>query len=767
MQNDVLNFFTQKTPLYVFATRRKINAFYLARGDGFLPYAMSASEFFKSVVFVQGLKEIPKNIRKVFLLCIISEMLHSGQDFERKLVFEKSFLGYLESSSFLFNFFDELRKFLVDFKEIPLKDTYGDYEEHLEILFEIYRKYQEKLTAFGFFDIPFEQDYEILEDFFDKFSCIEFYLDGFLSTQERNILHKIAKLLPVFVHIECDMYNKEHFDFLKVSLEEGFDYKIDWKTSEILSQVPLNTVLNVEIFGFSSRINQCALVFERVNEWLEEGIDPQKIAIITPDEAFSKYLKLLDKYHNLNFAMGKEIQNLAYVQNLKEKLKFCKENHFSSDLHPLEWLRQESEILLKNASEREILERFRSEILMSYEKITQSLDKFLPEEILELYLLDLSDFRIDDVSGGKVRVMGVLESRGLSFERVVIVDFNDDFVPSLKDSDMFLNTKIRKSLQIPTLKDRQDLQKHYYLQILNNTQKVDIAFVDTENLSYSKMIDELDLAGKICNGDEKYRIFPFNQEKIHKQEKFVDCLPQDFKFSATKINTFLSCKRKFYYAYLKKLQSPENTNANIGEIIHNLLKQSYTKFEGKIPQIELIKQEVTDQIECMAGISAMDRIKLQLAIKELDAFWKNEIERVETGIAVLGCEKDFETKIGEFVFSGRIDRIDTFSNKIFLIDYKFKSELKVDTEEDLEESCDFQLPVYLYGAKALGYDGEIEGYFYDLKKGEFRKEEVLEQKAKILERKLKIFDDEIDFEMTQEKKNCKYCCFVDICGIDI
>ncbi|PAF48406.1 hypothetical protein BKH46_00385 [Helicobacter sp. 12S02634-8] len=766
----MVGFFTQKTPLYVFATRRRINGFYRECGEGFLPVALSASEFFRNVVSVSGKQIIPKNIRKVFLLEIIAKMAEARDDFEYRLVFEKSFLGYLESSSFLFEFFDELTAFDINLKEIPLKDTYGDYEEYLNILLTIYKQYTQKLQEYGFFDILGRGgEYEILEGFFDGFSCVEFYLDGFLNAQEKKILDKVSESLDVFLHIECDRYNQGHFGFLKAPLQEGFCYKINLKTSEILEQIPIKKDLNIEVFSFASRLSQASLVFERIDQWLTSPTPPERFAIITPSEDFSEYLKLLDRYGNLNFAMGEGIENCAYFALLQERLKALKQAPIHKEENPLQWLTHYTQELLETSGEKDLFWDFHSKILLDYERIAPSFSEFLPAEILELYILDLRAFRIDNVSGGKIKVMGVLESRGLCFEEVVVVDFNDKFVPNLNDSDMFLNTRIRKALQIPTLKDKQDLQKHYYLQLFENTQKISIAYVNSEDTSYCKMLDELGIAEGIKNGDGCYRIFPFNQEKPYQKDQFLGTIPKDFEFSASKLSDFLSCKRKFYLKFIQKLKEPKSPDANIGTLLHTLLCDGYKKYINQTPDVESIKQEILQKSEQNQTLKATERLNLQLALKDLERFWRIEKNRADEGMKVLGCEVSFITQIGGFTFKGKIDRIDAHNGHIALLDYKYKSSFKVDTEAQLADSCDFQMPVYFYGAKALGYSQDVRAYFYDLKneKHQLREEETLEQKTELLQEKLKIFNSEIDFVMTEDKKTCGYCPFKDICGVEI
>lgn len=750
--------FEQKSPLYVFSTQRYVNEFYRGFEDGFLPQAMGVGEFFSSVVYVPFAKFIPKNIRRVFLLQAIAET----EDLNPAVIFEKSFLGYLESSDFLFNFFDEMTSFSIDIRQIPLRDTYGDYEEHLQVLFKIYEAYCKKLEEYGFCDTLKEANYEILNEYFDSISCVEFYLDGFLSHQERDILRKISEIIPVFLHIRTDRYNISHFDFLQATLQVDCDYKINLKTSEIISGEPMVNTGKIEIFGFDSRISQVALVFQRVNEWLESGLDPQKVAIITPSEDFARYLKLLDKYNNLNLAMGKNMEEFSYIQILKEKLKSLKETPLQIPIdekeHSLSWLVKVSDEVLSQNENRAALVNFHNELITSYGNIKNIFDDFTYADILELYLSDFSNFRIDDTSGGKIRVMGVLESRGLSFEAVVIVDFNDQFVPSFKDSDMFLNTAIRKSLKIPTIRDRQDLQKHYYLQIFKNSSKIDIAFVDTQSNIKSKMIEELDLTASLLNGDEKYTIFPINEEKIYQEEEIIEKIPSDFVFSASKINTFFSCKRRFYYAYMKRLSPPKESSGEISSILHNALSIQYQDFIGKPLDIKTIRENLNKYIYQIQLDSRIDQLRLEMNNFELEDFWKQEEERTLQGCIVLDCEKAFETKIGGFDFTGRIDRIDEVDGQICLIDYKLKS--KVDIKD-----YDFQLLVYEYGARSLGYKGEIKGYFYDLKKAELIEEEFLEDKRKILLEQLQAFHEEVNFEKTQEKKPCRYCPYTDICGI--
>ena len=57
---------------------------------------------------------------------------------------------------------------------------------------------------------------------------------------------------------------------------------------------------------------------------------------------------------------------------------------------------------------------------------------------------------MDDVGGGPVTVMGVLETRGSSYEGVIIPDFNESLIPKRSKKDLFLSSQIRSFASMQT-----------------------------------------------------------------------------------------------------------------------------------------------------------------------------------------------------------------------------------------------------------------------------------------------------------------------------
>ncbi|GHR05623.1 exonuclease [Helicobacter pylori] len=771
--------FSQKNPLFVFSSTRRLKHFYLEQGEGFLPNAMSMGSFFEQAFYIPNKKKIPNSARQILMIDTIKAIAKEKKSIlEGLLLFENSFLGYLESTSFLFDLFDELSSACIKLNELSSKDIYLDYEKHLEVLEMIYKRYIKKLEELGFYDKIMQEKPTILKEFFEHFSSIEWHLDGFMSVFERQCLLEVAELAPITLHLSCDQYNQKFLEFLNLKLETDCDYSIDFKTQKILSQTPKRQKIEPKLYANSSYLKQSALVLQSIEEYLQKDNDPNKMAIITPNADFLPFLKLLDKNNNLNFAMGLGAKNSPYYTELVKILEDLETSGFDLSASPLLDLENLTLALLEQQSSKEKapLKEAHSQIMHQYHLLKDTLKNYSLKDLLHLYLQEFeANFRLDDSSGGKIRVMDTLETRGMQFDKIVIVDFNETCVPSLKDCDLFLNSALRKSLNLPTLLDKKNLQKHYYYQLFKNSKEMALSYIESETSRVSNMLLELDLPIEPIK--DAYTLFAPSPLKDYQEEEIQAAIPKDFSFSASSLNAFLTCKRRFYYHYMKRFkESPKDeNNSAVGSLLHELLKEAYEK--DKNPYA--LEERLIQLLKTRENITPKERLDTLVALKKIQAFYLKEKERFNTKIKILDLEKSFETIIQGVVFKGRIDRIDkTADNEMILLDYKFKNDLKLDNMSKTQReglspieiaqiSADYQMAIYAFALKNLGYKEPIKAFFYDLRKGELLEEEepVLQAKMDYLESSLiPKLKQEIDFEKTLEVKDCEYCSFKDMCN---
>ncbi|QIC81188.1 ATP-dependent deoxyribonuclease AddB [Helicobacter pylori] len=771
--------FLEKPPLFVFSSTRRLKHFYLEQGEGFLPNAMSMGSFFEQAFYIPNKKKIPKSTRQILMIDTIKAIAKEKKSIlEGLLLFENSFLGYLESTSFLFDLFDELSSACIKLNELSFKDIYLDYEKHLEVLEMIYDRYVKKLEELGFYDKIMQEKPTILKEFFEHFSSIEWYLDGFMSVFERQCLLEVAELVPITLHLSCDKYNQKFLEFLNLKLETDCDYSIDFKTQKILSQTFNDQKIEPKLYANSSYLKQGALVLQTIEEYLQKDNDPNKMAIITPNADFLPFLKLLDKNNNLNFAMGLGAKNSPYYTELVKILEDLQTSDLDLSGSALLDLENITLALLEQQSSKEKapLKEAHSQIMHQYHLLKDTLKNYSLKDLLHLYLQEFeANFRLNDSSGGKIRVMDTLETRGMQFDKIVVADFNETCVPSLKDCDLFLNSALRKSLNLPTLLDKKNLQKHYYYQLFKNSKEMVLSYIESETSKASNMLLELNL--HIEPIKDAYTLFETSPIKEYQEEEIKAAIPKDFSFSASSLNAFLTCKRRFYYHYMKRFkESPKDeSNSAVGSLLHELLKEAYEK--DKDPYA--LEERLIWLLETRENITPKERLDTLVALKKIQAFYKKEQERFNAEITILDLEKSFETIIQGVIFKGRIDRIDkTADNEIILLDYKFKSDLKLDNMSKTQRgglspieiaqiSTDYQMAIYARTLKNLGYKEPIKAFFYDLRKGELLEEDELILQAKMdhlefsLIPKLK---QEIDFEKTLEVKDCEYCSFKDMCN---
>ena len=302
---------------------------------------------------------------------------------------------------------------------------------------------------------------------------------------------------------------------LRVELEAGVEYKISLNNKEILTAQKLEENKEVTCESFSEPILQVAFIHKKIYDFVKKGYIPENIAVILPDENMASTLKSIDEKTNFNLAMGEPYSKTKIYEKINSTCKFIeqnsKENEARIDRVGDEFYMKLLSIYYKKSQEVDILEFLKEykegfgnkkaikifdEELYSFKNILPYMKDMTVKSLISVFLQRLSARTLDDVRGGKVTVMGVLETRSVSFDAVVIVDFSDSNVPKKSDKDMFLNTSIREMANLPTMSDRENLQKHYYEMLISRSKEVAISFVKSSESSASRFLKQLNIREK-------------------------------------------------------------------------------------------------------------------------------------------------------------------------------------------------------------------------------------------------------------------------------
>ena len=753
----------------------------------FLPNYITMSEFISKLCIVNDFKMADDDSRVLLLL--------EASDFSSfsKLQIQRNFFTFTKNSSYIFKFFEELSAELYDINNLDTSDIYAEYEEHITILQELYKRYEKLCSERKILDRIFlPKLYEFNTEFARLNKNIEIHVEGHLTNFELELLLKCCEYSSINIILNTSTFNtkmQSKFSELGIELEKDYRYNISLNSKTITDKTKITKNKNILCESFSESILQVAFIKQKVYEFIQKGLKPENIAVILPDEKMAKVLKSFDKESNFNFAMGEAYSDTKTYERLNSTCQTIeqksKENEArlnrvgyelysqllniyyekSSDVDFIEFMNNFKESI----SSKDELKIFEEE-LYSFKNILPFMSEMSVKSLMSVFLQRLSSRSLDDVRGGKITVMGVLETRAVEFDGVVIVDFNDANVPKRSDKDMFLNTQIRELASLPTMRDRENLQKHYYQMLINRSRDVAISYVSSSESSGSRFLKQLNINEVTTHAELDYASILFNRTTPHAKDEEKIVAEYDFKakkLSATKLKTFLTCKRKFYNRHIKYIANHEipkdmPKEHEIGNTVHLALKELYTK-KNLYTSLDELKKDLHKELDMACGESELEKYLIALQKRRMDEFCEIEMQRFKEFWHVEHCEKNLETEFAGVNITGVIDRVDKRDGEVFVLDYKTGS-YPIYTAKNFTEATDFQLEFYYLLAQSLG---NVAGCgYYDLKDCKIVNEPYLEEKLAVLESNIKDITAHTvhEFDKCEDVKNCQYCEYKIICG---
>ncbi len=736
--------------LYVFPTSRAIRDYTteLKQSNTFLPKAISIGDFFQRVIFTPNKKTISNELKIIYLQQVVQNIDISA------LGISSDFNSFLKQSEYITRFFNELASEFKTIEDLHGADTYAHYLDHLEILQLIQTAYHKLLLENGYIDQSLLPTYyKINEEYLKQFDKIKIIHEGIFSGFEQKVLDDISKT------IEVDLQYRQNQEI---------------KTN------------NIQIVPISQKILQVAFIKQKVHEMITvDKISPSKIVVVLPDENFHSILSLFDDEKYFNFAMGNDINQSKIKQTVqtinkllvnyepKDKNKldlFDINEEFFENIIKKNWNHVINKELFLDIFDQLILCEPNKEIVEKLNELKISLTILFFTTNLDLKLKDIfkicqnkiNEITLDDTHGGKITVLGLLETRAVQYDGVIVCDFNDDKIPKRSIKDKFLSTSVKKLSGLPTSTNREELQKYYYKNLFVRAKKIAVCYVDDNISVKSRFLSEIFPNIKEDNTIYDFSHILYKQNNLKRFEKQIieNIDLSQRSWSATSLKTYLQCKRKYYFSYIKHIKehsiSLKPAGYEVGDIIHKVL-------EKLMISNTLTISVLNNELSSYQNKNPYLTMELEIWKKKLEKFIKHEEERTTKGYKVFEVEKPFKFEYNGIILKGTIDRIDKSENgKYEILDYKTSSSLKIDTVKTYEKSCDFQLEFYFLSQR----EKQIENTgYYDLNTATIKNEVMLDQKLELLNMHLKALKTtQVDFKLCEDKSHCLYCPYIIMCG---
>jgi ATP-dependent helicase/nuclease subunit B len=355
----------------------------------------------------------------------------------------------------------------------------------------------------------------------------------------------------------------------------------------------------------------------------------------------------------------------------------------------------------------------------------------------ELLSNESLDFKGEPLQG--LQIMGMLESRVLDFETVIISSVNEGILPSGKSNNSFIPFDVKRENGMPTYKEKDAVYTYHFYRLLQRAKKVYIIYnIEPDVLNggeKSRFITQLEIEG-IHNLTQTIVVpkTPQINKQIVEISKTKDVLLKIQSIakkglSPSALTNYMRNPIDFYYQKvldLKELDNVEETVAanTLGTVVHNTLEDFYKPLENKMLSVALInamrlKIENTVMRHFQDIYKAGDITKgknliiFEIAKRYVSNFLNLEIDTLKKGntIKIIAIEAKHEAvlNIPELNFpvtiKGTVDRVDEFNGITRIIDYKTgkveQSKVEIVNWEDIttdytKYSKSFQILMYAY-----------------------------------------------------------------------
>ena len=191
-----------------------------------------------------------------------------------------------------------------------------------------------------------------------------------------------------------------------------------------------------------------------------------------------------------------------------------------------------------------------------------------------------------------IQVMGVLETRNLDFEHVLVLSCNEGNLPKGVTDSSFIPYSLRKAYGLTTVDNKVAIYAYYFHSLLQRATDISLAYNnatdDGQSGEMSRFMLQLMVESdqpisrkSLTAGQTPIRT---NQNDIVKSDRIMQLLCQDRFLTPTFLNCYIRCPKRFYYRYILGLEEPDEVdedevdNRAFGNIFHRAAQLFYLRF---------------------------------------------------------------------------------------------------------------------------------------------------------------------------------------------
>ena len=581
-----------------------------------------------------------------------------------------------------------------------------------------------------------------------------------------------------------------------------------------------------------------------VGQWLKEGNrinDGRKTAVVMCDEALLQSVihSIPEEVNDINVTTGYPLQQTHFASLLEDIAAQHTEDYDNKQL--LEWAIAMLKLMAQghagtNCETTWQDNQLTSEALFRTYTVVNRLLELVNNGDLdvdrrtmmrlygEIVRTTSIPFHGEPVVG--VQFMGVLETRNLDFEHLLVLSCNEGNMPKGVNDTSFIPYNVRKAHGLTTIDNKVSIYAYYFYRLMQRAEDITLVYNNAADVTSTGEMSRFMLQMLVESGKTIARqnlLLPqsastMSRQNEEKSDEVMRRLHQRFDkqfnprratamFTPSALNIYSKCPKRFYYRYVAEIIEPEDDADDgtidapkFGNIFHDAAQEIYKRITNSyghsvtaqtlsklLSDDSYIKGVVNEIMHPGNGIQLINASVIITYIKQLI-----QIDIRLAPFSILGLEnnviKEINVKTAEgeltTTIGGRIDRMDCVTcadgkRRIRVIDYKtgkktnknegyilqsFIYSLLVDESPTLNRDRLEVSPALLYIQNSAGEDFDPTV--------EYEKEKVTDVSKhrqaftdKVHSMISEIFDPVVPFACTDDDTACTHCPYCNLCGV--
>jgi len=453
------------------------------------------------------------------------------------------------------------------------------------------------------------------------------------------------------------------------------------------------------------------------------GSIQEKVIRVEPGITLKRMREHLEAIHAHTIRKMLSFRDVGdFAKKLKEVVEYLYQNS-TARLHPFFYPYAESFITHLDILSKSLMKEVRFQEVASYFTLFK---KYL--------MTSYTPFAGTPLRG--VQVLGFLETRNLKFENVLFLDANEGILPDTTREDSFLPFKARQILGLPTYLDREEIMFYTFDTLVRGAKASHLFYVENDEKEKSRFVERFvwerqkregrrDAKRYVKTIQYSVNLREKNPSPIRKSVEMIRFL-KEYPFSATSLNTYLTCPLQFYYEYVLGLRereviSEEFEKEEIGSFVHLVLSQYFKGKTGSVltekeMNLKEFEKVIHKHFEEQYGQDPTGEIYLlrNQVERHLVDFIKNyQVPKIkEFQTKILSLEQRIDVVKHSFKLGARLDRVEKRGERTVIIDYKTSAnknyltirydKLDLANRDSWNEAIgSLQLPFYLVTYSAL------------------------------------------------------------------